>query len=63
MTPLLDRVRSRLAMEAVAPSHAQVAAIVREETGGLLGEDDVLRAVREAIDELSGAGPLEELLR
>ena len=63
MTPLLDRVRSPLAMEAVAPSHAQVAAIVREETGGLLGEDDVLRAVREAIDELSGAGPLEELLR
>jgi pilus assembly protein CpaF len=63
MTPLLDRVRGRLALEPVAPSPARVAALVREETGGLLGEDDVLHAVREAIDELAGAGPLEGLLR
>jgi pilus assembly protein CpaF len=63
MTALLDRVRSRLALEPVAPSQARVAALVREETGGLLGEDDVLHAVREAIDELAGAGPLEVLLR
>jgi pilus assembly protein CpaF len=63
MTPLLDRVRARLALDAAVPSHSQVAALVREETGGLLGEDDVLRAVREAIDEFAGAGPLEELLR
>src|SRR3954452_19707123 len=63
MTALLDRVRARLALEPDAPSHAQVAALVRAETGGPLGEDDVLRAVREAIDGLSGAGPLAELLR
>ena len=63
MTALLDRVRARLALEPVAPSQARVAALVREETGGLLGEDDVLHAVREAIDELAGAGPLEALLR
>jgi pilus assembly protein CpaF len=63
MTALLDRVRARLALEPVAPSQARVAALVREETGGLLGEDDVLVAVREAIDELAGAGPLEVLLR
>lgn len=63
MTALLDRVRARLALDPVAPSRARVAALVREETGGLLGEDDVLHAVREAIDELAGAGPLEGLLR
>ena len=40
-----------------------MAALVREETRGLLGDDDVLRIVREAIDELAGAGPLEALLR
>ena len=42
---------------------AGVAALVREEAGGLLGDDDVLRAVRVAVDELAGAGPLEPLLR
>jgi pilus assembly protein CpaF len=63
MTALLERVRARLALEPVAPSQARVAALVREETGGLLGEDDVLRAVRDAIDEIAGAGPLEVLLR
>ena len=63
MTALLDRVRARLALEPVVPSQARVAALVREETGGLLGEDDVLQAVREAVDELAGAGPLEALLR
>ena len=56
---LLDRVRARLALEQVVPSRAQVAALVREEAGGLLGADDVLLAVREAVDELAGAGPLE----
>jgi pilus assembly protein CpaF len=60
---LLDRVRARLALEPVAPSRAGVAALVREETGGLLGDDDVLVAVRNAVDELAGAGPLEPLLR
>ena len=60
---LLDRVRARLALEPVAPSRAGVAALVREEAGGLLGDDDVLVAARNAVDELAGAGPLEPLLR
>ena len=60
---LLDRVRARLALDSAVPSRADVAALVREETGGLLGDDDVLLAVRAAVDELSGAGPLEPLLR
>jgi pilus assembly protein CpaF len=60
---LLDRVRARLALEQAPPSRAGVAALVREEAGGLLGDDDVLRAVREAMDEVAGAGPLEPLLR
>ncbi|MGY1632584.1 TadA family conjugal transfer-associated ATPase [Geodermatophilus sp. SYSU D01186] len=60
---LVDRVRARLALEPGAPTRATVAALVREESGGLLGDDDVLRAVREAVDELAGAGPLEPLLR
>jgi secretion/DNA translocation related ATPase len=60
---LVDRVRARLAVSPGAPSRAQVAALVREESGGLLGDDAVLVAVREAVDELAGAGPLEPLLR
>ena len=60
---LLDRVRARLALEQGEPSRTQVAAMVREEAGGLLGADDVLLAVRETVDELAGAGPLERLLR
>jgi pilus assembly protein CpaF len=61
--PLLDRVRARLAVQAGAPTRAAVAALVREEAGGLLDDGAVLDAVREAVDELSGAGPLEPLLR
>src|SRR3954447_20433876 len=61
--PLLERVRARLATEPGPPTPAAVAALVHEEAGGLLGEDDVLHAVREAVDELAGAGPLEPLLR
>ena len=60
---LLDRVRARLAQQPGVPSQAGVAALVRDEAGGLLGDDDVLLAVREAVDELAGAGPLEPLLR
>jgi pilus assembly protein CpaF len=60
---LLDRVRARLALEQGPPTRAEVAALVREEAGGLLGNDDVLLAVRHAVDELAGAGPLESLLR
>lgn len=60
---LVDRVRARLALEPGVPTRAAVAALVREESGGLLGDEDVLRAVRDAVDELAGAGPLEPLLR
>jgi pilus assembly protein CpaF len=60
---LLDRVRARLALEHGPPTRAGVAALVREEAGGLLGDGDVLLAVRDAVDELAGAGPLEPLLR
>lgn len=62
-TPLVERVRARLATEAAVPSRPAVAALVREEAGGLAGDAAVLSAVRAAVDELSGAGPLEELLR
>jgi pilus assembly protein CpaF len=61
--PLVERVRARLATEPAAPSRSAVAALVREEAGSLAGDTAVLSAVRAAVDELSGAGPLEELLR
>ena len=60
---LVDRVRARLAVLPGPPDRTRVAALVREEAGGLLGDDAVLAAVREALDELTGAGPLEPLLR
>ncbi|MGY1717943.1 TadA family conjugal transfer-associated ATPase [Blastococcus sp. SYSU DS0552] len=60
---LLDRVRARLAVADGVPSRAGVAAVVRDEAGGLLGDRDVLLAARDAVDELAGAGPLEPLLR
>ena len=62
-SPLVERVRARLAASAGAPSAAAVAALVREESGGLLGDRAVLDAVRAATDELAGAGALEPLLR
>jgi pilus assembly protein CpaF len=61
--PLVERVRSRLATGTGTPSPLAVAALVREEAGGLLGHGAVLTAVRAATDELSGAGVLEPLLR
>src|SRR3954463_8683866 len=61
--PLVERVRARLANGAGTPSPVAVAALVREEAGGLLGDRAVLTAVRAATDELSGAGVLEPLLR
>jgi pilus assembly protein CpaF len=60
---LIDRVRARLASGPGPPTRAEVATVVRQESAGLLGEDDVLVAVRAALDELAGAGPLEPLLR
>ena len=60
---LVDRVRARLARESGPATAADVAAAVRVEAGGLLGDDEVLDHVRRAVDELAGAGPLEPLLR
>ena len=60
---LVDRVRARLVLAPEVPTRARVAALVREEAGGLLDDGAVLAAVREAVDELAGAGLLEPLLR
>lgn len=62
-TPIVDRVRRRLASSGLAPTRSAVAGLVREESGGLLDDAHLLRLVREAEDEMSGAGPLEPLLR
>lgn len=61
--PILDRVRRRLASSGQAPTRPAVAGLVREESGGLLGDASLLRLVRAAEDEMSGAGVLEPLLR
>ncbi len=58
---LVARVRGRLAAEAVAPTAARVAALVREEAG-VRGAAQVLAAVETLRSELLGAGPLEALL-
>ncbi|SDC62222.1 TadA family conjugal transfer-associated ATPase [Rhodococcus tukisamuensis] len=59
---LLDRVRSRLARTSVAPSPATVAAAIRAESSGVLGDTDLLDALRVLQTELTGAGVLEPLL-
>lgn len=60
---LLDRVRRRLAEVPGGMSPAVVAAAIRAESGGVLGDTDLLGALRVLQTELSGAGPLEGLLR
>ncbi|MFI5715153.1 TadA family conjugal transfer-associated ATPase [Nocardia sp. NPDC051750] len=59
---LLDRVRRRLAGESAEPEPARVAAAIRAEAGGVLGDTDLLRALRLLQTELTGAGLLEPLL-
>ncbi|MGV8874097.1 MAG: TadA family conjugal transfer-associated ATPase [Rhodococcus sp. (in: high G+C Gram-positive bacteria)] len=59
---LLDRVRDRLAAAAEAPVPATVAAAIRAEAGGVIGDTDMLAALRVLQTELTGAGPLEPLL-
>lgn len=61
-TELLDRVRRRLAGESAEPEPARVAAAIRAEAGGMLGDTDLLRALRLLQTELTGAGVLEPLL-
>ncbi len=62
MTPLVDRVRTRLVSERSEATPARVAAALRAE-GLVLGDDAVLELVRTLRHELVGAGPLEPLLR
>lgn len=59
---LLDRVRERLTQSESEPTAATVAAAIRAESGGVLGDTDLLGVLRELQTELTGAGPLEVLL-
>ncbi len=60
--PLLERVRERLAAEAAPLRPSVVAAAIRAESGGVLGDAEVLTSMRELQTELVGAGVLEPLL-
>lgn len=59
---LLERVRERLASEPGEPTTERVAAALRAESRGVLGDSDLLAALHRLQTELTGAGPLEELL-
>lgn len=61
-TPLIERVRERLAAQAVPLRPSVVAAAIRAESGGVLGDAEVLVSMRELQTELVGAGVLEPLL-
>lgn len=62
-TDLVDRVRGRLASSGLEITSAEVARAVREEAGGVVGDADVLAALRLMRQEFVGAGPLDPLLR
>ena len=62
-SPLVDRVRTRLAASGGGTSPSAVAAAVRAESGGVASDLDVLAALRVLRQEFVGAGPLDELLR
>ncbi len=59
---LVDRVRERLAAEAAPLRPNVVAAAIRAESGGVLGDTEVLTNLRMLETELTGAGILESLL-
>jgi pilus assembly protein CpaF len=59
----LDRVRRRLVDTGAAPRRGALAALVRQDAGGLAGHGQVLDLAREAESELAGAGPLQPLLQ
>lgn len=63
MSSLVDRVRERLAAESASLRPTVVAAAIRAESGGVLGDTEVLRNLRVLQTELTGAGILEPLLR
>lgn len=60
---LLERVRNRLVGSGATLTSAAVASAVREESGGLVADADVLAALRLVQQEFRGAGVLEPLLR
>ncbi|WP_447005252.1 TadA family conjugal transfer-associated ATPase [Saccharothrix isguenensis] len=62
MNDLVERVRQRLANGRADLTSAAVAAAVRGEAGGVLGDEDVQRALTVLRREFVGAGPLEPLL-
>lgn len=62
-TDLVERVRQRLAIGGSTPTPALVADAVRTEAGGVVGQSDLLAALRSLGDEFAGAGALEPLLR
>ena len=62
-TALIDRVRERLAAESAPLRPTVVAAAIRAESGGVLGDAEVLDHLRVLETELTGAGILEPLLR
>lgn len=59
---LIDRVRERLAAESAPLRPNVVAAAIRAESGGVLGDTEVLTNLRVLETELTGAGVLEPLL-
>lgn len=59
---LIDRVRERLAADGVPLRPNVVAAAIRAESGGVLGDTEVLTSLREMQTELVGVGILEPLL-
>ncbi|MEE4024448.1 TadA family conjugal transfer-associated ATPase [Gordonia sp. PKS22-38] len=59
---LLERVRDRLAADAAEPTPAVIADAIRVESRGMLGDTDLLAALRFLQTELIGAGKLEHLL-
>jgi pilus assembly protein CpaF len=60
---LVERVRARLVTSGGQAGVTELAAAVRAEARGVVGDADVLAAVRGLQRELVGAGPLEPLLR
>ncbi|ANE78944.1 conjugal transfer protein [Mycobacterium adipatum] len=60
---LIDRVRERLAAEQGPLRPGVVAEAIRAESGGLLGDTEVLAGMRALHTELTGAGILDPLLR
>jgi len=59
---LAERVRRRLAESGGRVTPARVAAVLRTETRGVVGDAAMLELLREAQSEFVGAGPLEPLL-